>query len=96
MDFENGGRKKEMELTRQKNKQRPLSSHSQHTPRPEARIIRSAAINQTKNSLMKLVYFDIAGKAEAIRLCAAVGHVAMVGLALFHSRYFAVRPVCSL
>ena len=25
----------------------------------------------------KLIYFDIPGKAEAIRLCAAVGHVEM-------------------
>jgi glutathione S-transferase len=40
---------------------------------------------------MKLTYFDIPGKAEAIRLCAAVGHVAMEDVRITREEFAALQ-----
>ena len=43
------------------------------------------------NSTMKLIYFDIPGKAEAIRLCAAVGKVAMEDVRITRDEFAAMK-----
>ena len=40
---------------------------------------------------MKLIYFDIPGKAEAIRLCAAVGNVAMEDVRISRDDFAAMK-----
>ena len=41
---------------------------------------------------MRLIYFDIPGKAEAIRLCAAVAGVALEDVRVTRDEYFALKP----